>query len=87
MAMFRGTKMKLHRIYFDTNEGTYAEGYGLWLRASLNDMALITNELRDGLRVIIYMPDELEMEAILKFDKVNGAWMAFPVEGTLTHYS
>jgi hypothetical protein len=77
----------MHRIYFDTNEGTYSDGYALCLRKSLEDLALIASELRDGLHVIIYMTDELEMEAILEFDRTHGVWMAKPIRGTEEHYS
>ncbi|MGO9485812.1 MAG: hypothetical protein ACLPX9_14700 [Rhodomicrobium sp.] len=76
----------IHRIYFDTNEGPDNERYALWLRRSLEDMAPISGQLYDGLQVIIYMTGELEMEAILEFDKSHGAWMARPIEGTTKHY-
>jgi hypothetical protein len=77
----------MHRIYFDTNEGPDSRRYALWLRQSLEDMAAISDELHDGLHVIIYMTDELEMEAILEFDNTHGAWMAKPIKGTEKYYS
>jgi hypothetical protein len=71
----------MHRIYFDTNEGVDG-GYGLWLNASKEDMKRIPNGPQDGMRVIIYMTGELEMEAILAFMPEHAAWMARPVPGT-----
>ena len=75
----------MHRIYFDTNEGN-GKRYALWLSASRSDLASISSELRDGLRVIIYMTDELEMEATLEYDAEQGAWMAIPDDSTIKHY-
>ena len=72
----------MHQIYFDTNEGPDNARYGLWLRRSLEDIEPIAHELRDGLRVIIYMTGELEMEAVLEFDEKLNAWMARPIAGT-----
>ena len=54
----------MHRIYFDTNEGVEG-GYGHWLKASKEVMGRISNGPQDGMRFIIYMTGELEMEAVL----------------------
>jgi len=43
------------------------------------------DELREGTRVTIYMPDELEMTATLRFDASEKVWWAQPVEGTITY--
>ncbi|GEP57940.1 hypothetical protein RSO01_51060 [Reyranella soli] len=74
------------RIYFDTNDGTPDGRYGLWVKGSLDDIAPIADQLRDGMRVIIYMTGELEMEAVLEFDKQWNAWTAWPVPGTTNYY-
>jgi hypothetical protein len=79
------TEPLLSRIYFDTNERPDGDRYGLWLSTSLADIESIGGELRDGLHVIIYMPDELEMEAVLQFDPEWAAWTARPVKGTITY--
>jgi hypothetical protein len=71
----------MHRVYFDTNEGC-RDGYGLWLNASREDLARIPDGPRDGMTVIIYMTDELEMEAVLAFDSDQNVWTALPVPGT-----
>jgi hypothetical protein len=71
----------MYRIYFDTNEGVDG-GYGLWLKASKEDMGRIPDGPQDGMRVIIYMTGELEMEAVLAFMPEHSAWIARPVLGT-----
>jgi hypothetical protein len=71
----------MHRIYFDTNEGV-ENGYGLWLPTSKEDIGRIPDGPQDGMRVIIYMTGELEMEAVLAFMPERGAWIARPVPGT-----
>jgi hypothetical protein len=76
----------MHRIMFDTNDGNSQFGYELKFADSLKDIAAIGNDLRDGLRVIIYMPRELEMEAVLKFDPMAGIWLGIPVAGTTKIY-
>ncbi|WP_024513483.1 hypothetical protein [Bradyrhizobium sp. ARR65] len=71
----------MYRIYFDANERV-EDGYGLWLNASKEDMGRIPNGPQDGMRVIIYMTGELEMEAILAFMPEHAAWTARPVPRT-----
>jgi len=71
---------------FDTNDGDGQFGYQLVFADSLKDLAAIGDDLRDGLRVIIYMPQELEMEAVLKFDPKAGIWLGLPVAGTTKIY-
>jgi hypothetical protein len=74
----------LHRIYFDTNDGTMG-GYPLHCRGSLEDIQPIADKLKEGMRVVIYMTGELEMEAILEFDRGNSLWIGRPIEGTLKY--
>lgn len=74
----------MHRIYFDTNEGVEG-GYGLWLSASREDIARIPGGPQDGMRVIIYMAGEVEMEAVLAFMPEHAAWIASPVAGTIRY--
>ncbi len=76
----------MHRVFFDTNEGSHHHGYDLHLPSSIEDLQKIGDELRDGLRVAIYMPEELEMEALLSFKEESDYWIAIPVEGTIKHY-
>jgi hypothetical protein len=81
--------MNLHRIYFDSNERHFdPKGirYDLGLRSSLRDIALVADQLQEGMRVIIYMTGELEMEATLEFDQKYRCWMGRPIEGTTKIY-
>jgi len=71
----------MHRVYFDTNEGTM-EGYCLWLNASMEDLSRIPGGPQEGMRVIIYMTGELEMQAMLKFAREQDCWIALPIFGT-----
>lgn len=73
--------MTLYRIYFDANNWD-GERYGLGLVDSLRDIEPIADKLTEGMTVIIYMPDELEMQATLEFDAQRKNWWARPVEGT-----
>jgi hypothetical protein len=75
----------LPRIFFDTNEGTHDHGYELSLPLSLAGLAAISDQLRDGLQVLIYMPDELEMRAILNFAVKQQVWIARPIEGSIRY--
>lgn len=77
----------MHRIYFDTNDGNLEEGYSLNINGSKTDLARIGDELCDGLKVIIYMTNEIEMEAVLKFDNDHGYWKAMPIKGTIIDLS
>lgn len=74
----------MYRVYFDTNEGTDL-GYGLWLNASKEDLSRIPGGPQEGMRVIIYMNGELEMEAVLAFEPEQEVWIAQPVPGTTRH--
>jgi hypothetical protein len=75
----------MYRIYFDTND-MFGGRYELGLPGSLRDIEPIADKLRDGMHVIIYMTNELEMEAVVSFDVERNRWMAAPVEGTIKYY-
>jgi hypothetical protein len=72
----------MYRVYFDGNEGTADGRYGLWLAPSIHDLSLIPGGPRNGMRIVIYMTGEGEMEAILQYDDAWNGWTARPVEGT-----
>jgi hypothetical protein len=73
----------MHRVYFDGNEGPEGvERYGLWLSKSVEDLAKIPGGPREGMRVLIYMIGEVEMEATLEWDAKWGGWTGRPIEGT-----
>lgn len=76
--------MSLHRVFFDSNNSLDGVRYDLGLPAAMHDLSRIP-DLRDGVRVIICMPNELEMEAILEYDQALGRWGALPIEGTIRY--
>ena len=76
----------MHRIYFDTNNSAEPGRYVLHVAGSVADIEPIADQLRDGLRVVIYMTGELELEATLEFDPTWNAWTAREVPGTLRYY-
>ena len=47
------------------------QGYWLGFSRSQNDLKELGDELREGITVTIYMPDELEMTATLTFDPIE----------------
>ena len=73
------------RIFFDTNEGSHERGYWLHLDQSKKDIAALMPPATEGMEVVIYMPDELEMCATLNRDK-SGVWIAMPISGSIKHY-
>ena len=73
----------MHRIYFDGNEGTETNRYGLWLARSQEDLAKIPGGPREGMKVTIYMIGEIEMEAILEWNARWNGWTAQPIDGTV----
>jgi hypothetical protein len=77
----------VHRIYFDTNAGSPDhDGYPLWFETSKQDLARIPDGPQEGMRVVIYMTGELEVEAVLAFDPKWKVWMGMPIAGTTKIY-
>lgn len=77
--------MSFPRVFFDTNDGSIEDGYCLGFDQSRNDLEAIGSELGDGTTVTIYMPDELEMAATLRFDADENVWWADPIAGTIKY--
>jgi len=75
----------MYRIFFDGNDGSMLDGWELRFRKSIEDSAAIGSELREGLHVILYSPNEPEAGAILKFDESVGHWRGVPVPGTIKY--
>jgi len=73
----------LPRVYFDGNEATEANFYGLWLDKSRDDLAKIPGGPKEGMTITIYMIEEIEMEAILEWNENWNGWTARPIEGTV----
>jgi len=76
----------LPRVWFSGNDRAAINLYGLWLPRSVADLERLGGELREGLRVIIHEPGELEMEAILSYSPEFEAWVARGDEDTLVYY-
>jgi hypothetical protein len=57
----------LPRIYFDTNErdDSGPNAYSLSIFGARKDIQRLGDSIRPGMRVLLYMADELEVEAIL----------------------
>jgi hypothetical protein len=72
-------------VFFDGNDSS-EKGYTLNFDQSRLDLALIGDELREGLRVLIYSPGELEAEALLTLDADAGIWCADLAPGAKWHY-
>jgi len=68
----------MHRIYFDSNDGTEEGLYGLWLTKSIEDLSKIPGGPKVGMLVTIYMIGEIEMEATLEWNVKWDAWTARP---------
>ena len=73
----------MHRIYFDENAGDEQDRYDLGIPGSLADIEPIAAELTEGLRVILYDEQELEVEAVLEYQPKYNRWMARPLWETL----
>jgi hypothetical protein len=71
----------MRRIFFDANsrdpDGRYILNPG--------ETEPWADALHDGLLVVLYTPNELELEAVLKFDHEWSFWTASYVVGTLRH--
>jgi hypothetical protein len=68
----------MYRVFFDSNAGNATVGFILWFDQSRRDIENIKLEDRDGANVILYMPDELEISAELRYDACLGFWRGFP---------
>ena len=60
-------------------------GYWLGFDQSLKDLEALGTELRQGTAVTIYMPDELEMTATLRFEAKAKVWWGDPVADTIMY--
>lgn len=84
--MIKSANSPAHRVFVDFNEGNETVGFSLHLNQSKKDLEKMGSSLIEGARVIIYMPEELEMEAILTFNAAYDAWIALPIVGTETYF-
>ena len=71
----------MERVFFDSN--TAGEGgYWLCLPLSLADLDQIADK-HDGMRVLLCMPKELELQAELFYDAARELWVGRPIEGAV----
>jgi hypothetical protein len=73
----------LHRIYFDENAGDENGRYDLGIPGSRRDLAPVAGELSNGVHVMLYDGQEIEVEAVLEFDAASDRWMALPLWDTI----
>lgn len=73
----------MYRIYFDANAGDEHDRCDLGIPGSLRDIEPLAGKLADGMRVLLYDYDELEVEAVLEFEPKYNRWMARPLWDTL----
>lgn len=79
--------MQLYRIYCDGNAVDERGRFDLGIRGSLRDIEPIADKLQEGMRVVLNMEDEIEMEATLEFDPKHNQWWAQPIKDTKKHRS
>ena len=73
-------RASLPRVFFDANSGD-AIGYWVHFETSLEDLKKIP-DIYEGKRVLLYMPDELEVEARLSGTENMERVVAVPIDGT-----
>ena len=78
------------KVFFDPNCGTAESGYPLDYNQSGKDLLALGYALRDGTRITIVDPNELEMDATLRlgpslFDPDENVWFADPIAGTVRY--
>jgi hypothetical protein len=76
----------MFRIYFDENEADEHGRYDLGIPGSLMDIEPLSEQLSDGLHVILYEDGSLEVEAVLEFEPKYNVWMARPLWDTLVRF-
>ena len=77
----------LPRIYFDTNDrdDSGPEAYSLNISGAQKDIQRLGDSIHPGMRVLLYMTDELEVEAILQYNSQYQYWVGHADMSTL-HY-
>ena len=85
MAGVITNREELPRILFDTNDGSEEYGYELKFDVSMKDIEAIGSSIHEGMLVVIYMPNELEFLATLKFDNESKHWLGVPVSGSIKY--
>lgn len=71
------------RIYADFNSTDEQDRVRLSTVGSLKDIELHRSQLKEGLKVILYMTNEFEVRGTLTFDRI---WRGIPDWTTIRHY-
>ena len=56
----------MYRIYFDANEGDEQDRFDLGIPGSLSDIEPIASELKNGMRVVLYDSEGMQVEALIE---------------------
>jgi hypothetical protein len=75
----------MDRIYFDENAGDERGRYDLCIPGSRRDLEQLAGKLGNGVHVMLYDGQEIEVEAVLEFDQASNRWMALPLWDTIRH--
>jgi hypothetical protein len=70
--------MVIPRIYADGNEMTDDDRFMLDIPGSLADIRRHGATLQPGVRVVLNVQDEYEVEGVLEFDAAREIWLARP---------
>jgi len=77
----------LARIYFEENDsGPEKDSYYLGTSQAQEDIKRLGDAARPGLRVLLYMGDELEVEATLDIERQFNIWLARADWLTVRHF-
>jgi hypothetical protein len=71
------------RIYADFDSKDDQGRVWLDTVGSLRDIEIHRGSLSEGTRVVLYVPDDFEVEAVLTFDK---AWRGIPDLSTIRYF-
>ena len=66
------------RIYADGNEMTEDGRFMLHISGSVSDIQRYGTSIRPGIRVLLNVQDEFEVEGFLEFDKSDAMWLGRP---------
>lgn len=64
-----------HAVFFDSNDSNGDGAFFLTTARSEKDLSGIGADLKDGLHVMLVMPDEFEVEGALCFNARLGCWL------------
>jgi hypothetical protein len=67
------------RVFFDGNAGDPEDGFLLIFDRSKSDLESIEAPLHDGMKIVMYDPGQVEVEAKLKFDQDMNCWRGIPI--------